>query len=372
MKVFIIHATAGAGHLKAAQALYQAFISHAKVDDQIKKIDALDYTNPFFKKAYPSVYLFLVRHAPFLWGGIFHILNYGPIKPIINAVRHFFNALQGRRLIDYVLKESPDAVICEHFLSAELMSHLKRNGRFKGLVLCGVTDFGVHQFWINDGTDYYFVASRMTKDELITKGVPDEKVIITGIPVEEKFSKEMSKTQMRSNLGLDSDKFTVLITSGGFGVGPIRKIAELLDGLDSELQMLVICGKNAQMLDYFKEQKFKKKIKVFGYVNNMEECMEASDIIISKSGGLTVSESLVKGLPMLIIRPIPGQEMRNAQIIENEKIGIRLNDINDVTKQVEIMLEGDGKVLKQMRANALKLAKPMAAQGIYQWVKENL
>ncbi len=372
MKILIIHATAGAGHLKAAQALHQAFLVHGNDSDQIKKIDVLDYTNGFFKKAYPAVYIFLVRYTPFLWGWIFHLLNYGPLKPFINSMRHFFNALQSKPLIKYVLEEAPDAVICEHFLSAELMSHLKCSGRFKGLVLCGVTDFGVHQFWINDGTDFYFVASEMTKTELISKGVAQEKIIVIGIPVEEKFSKQISRKEMREKLGLDADKFTVLITSGGFGVGPIKKIAQFLDDSPSEMQMLVICGKNAQMLNYFKEAAFKKKIKVFGYVNNMEECMEASDIIISKSGGLTVSESLVKGLPMIIIRSIPGQEMRNAEIIEDANIGIRLSDVSQVTQEVEKMLEGDGRVLKQMRDNALKLAKPKAAEGIYQWVKENL
>ncbi|MCG2712241.1 MAG: UDP-N-acetylglucosamine 2-epimerase [Candidatus Omnitrophica bacterium] len=372
MKILIIHATAGAGHLKAAQALHQAFLANGKESDEIKKIDALDYTNDFFKKAYPAVYIFLIRYAPFLWGWIFHMLNCRWLKPLINSIRHFFNAVHSKRLISYVLNEQPEAVICEHFLSAELMAHLKRKGRFKGYVFCGITDFGVHQFWINEGTDFYFVASEMTKDELICKGVPQEKVIITGIPVDEKFSKEISKTQMRLKLGLDEGKFTVLITSGGFGVGPIKKIAGLLDEIPSDLQMLVICGKNPQLLDFFKKQTFKKKIKAFGYVNNMEECMEASDIIISKSGGLTVSESLVKGLPMLIIRPIPGQEMRNAQIIEDYKIGIRMKDVSEVTDQVEKMLEGDGKVLKEMKENALKLAKPKAAQRICAWVTEKL
>ncbi|MFH1092729.1 MAG: glycosyltransferase [Candidatus Omnitrophota bacterium] len=372
MKILIIHATAGAGHLKAAQALHQAFFTNAQESDEIKKIDALDYTNDFFKKAYPAVYIFLVKYVPFLWGWIFHLLNCGSLRPIIRPMRHFFNSIQCKKLISYVLNEAPDAVICEHFLSAELMSHLKRKGKFKGYVLCGVTDFGVHQFWINEGTDFYFVASEMTKDELVCKRVPEEKVIITGIPVEEKFSKKISKTQMRLKLGLDESKFTVLITSGGFGVGPIKKIAGLLDEIQADLQMLVICGQNPQLLDFFKHQTFKKKIKVFGYVNNMEECMEASDIIISKSGGLTVSESLVKGLPMLIIRPIPGQEMRNAQIIEDYKIGIRINCISELTEQVEKMLEGEGKVLKEMKDNALKLAKPDAAQRICQWVTENL
>ncbi len=372
LKILIIHATAGAGHLKAAQALHQAFLLSAKEGDEIKKIDALDYTNVFFKKAYPTVYIFLVRYAPFLWGLIFHLFNCRALKPLINFIRHLFNSIQGKRLIRYVLNEQPDAVICEHFLSAELMSHLKRNGKFRGYVFCGVTDFGVHQFWINEGTDFYFVASQMTKDELVKKGVANEKVVVTGIPVEDKFSKEMSKSQMRLKLGLDQDKFTVLITSGGFGIGPIKKIVRILDAIASDLQMLVICGKNARLLEFFKEQTFKKKVRVFGYVNNMEECMEASDIIISKSGGLTVSESLVKGLPMMIIKPIPGQEMRNAQIIENSEIGIRLNNVSEVKPQVEKMLQGQGKVIRRMKENALKLARPKAAQRIAQWVREEL
>jgi processive 1,2-diacylglycerol beta-glucosyltransferase len=364
LKIFIVHATAGAGHLKAAEALYKAFLDAAISDVEVKKIDALDYTDSFFKKAYPAVYIFLVKYLSFLWGIFFHALDIGLLKPLINKIRHFFNAFFGRKLVNYVLNEKPDIIICEHFLSAELMSNLKKQGRFTGKVFVGVTDFGVHQFWVNEGTDAYFVASEKTRDELNRQGIHSEKIFVTGIPVEKKFSQSLKKDEVYSKLGLSKDKFTVLVTSGGFGVGPIKKIVSCLDAMDRQLQVLVICGRNKELPRFFSKQKFKKTVKVFGFVNNMEEFMEAAELIISKSGGLTVSESLVKGLPMIIIKPIPGQEMKNAQIIEEYNIGLRLTDLNELRSKIEMLLANDGKILREMHENALKLAKPHAAQGI--------
>ncbi|MCP4649998.1 MAG: glycosyltransferase [PVC group bacterium] len=372
MKILIIHASAGAGHRKAAEALSHSFTSRNIPNAEILKIDALDYTNPFFKKAYPAVYMFLVRYVPLVWGIFFDLLNFPPLIPVFGFMRRLFNGLQGRPLIKYILKEQPEVVICVHFFSAQLLARLKEKGLYKGLVVCGVTDFGVHQFWINKGTDYYFVASDLTKEELINKGVPSEKIRVTGIPIEEKFRKCHSQESMREKLGIDTQELTILVTSGGFGVGPIEKIVDCLDGMDESLQMLIICGKNAGLQELLAGKNLKKKVKVFGYVTNMDECMNASDLIISKSGGLTVSESLAKGLPMIIIRPIPGQETRNAEIIEKYNIGTRLINIDDIIGQISSFLSDDQKKLKQMKENTTKIAKPDAAENVSKWVIEDL
>ena len=114
------------------------------------------------------------------------------------------------------------------------------------------------------------------------------------------------------------------------------------------------------------------KVIVFGYVTNMDECMNASDLIISKSGGLTVSEALAKGLPMIIVKPIPGQETRNAEVIEKYNIGIRLINLDDITGQISSFLADDQKKLKQMKENTTRIAKPDAAEKISKWVIEDL
>ncbi|MBU1042946.1 MAG: UDP-N-acetylglucosamine 2-epimerase [Candidatus Omnitrophica bacterium] len=367
MKVFIIHATAGAGHKKAAEALYNSFRKINPDKNQVQNIDALDYTNAFFKRAYPEVYIFLVSYVPWLWGIIFHLLNSSLLKPIINPIRSFFNSLQGAPLLNYVKEQQPDVIICEHFMSAQLMAALKTKGLIKAMVVCGVTDFGVHQFWVNKGIDFYLVASESTKEEIISMGVKADKIRVTGIPIEDKFSKITDRNQLFSKLGLKQNKFTVLVTSGGFGVGPIKKIVEHLDNMSRDLQIAVVCGKNADMYDYFKAAVFKKNVQANGFINNMDEFMECADLIISKSGGLTVSESLAKNLPMLIIKPIPGQETRNAEIIEKYNIGRRLFDVNKVAALVEEILADDHKILNQMKENAKKLARPNAAEEICQW-----
>jgi len=371
LKIMILHASAGAGHRKAAEALHHSFTNCAP-DAQVEKIDILDYTNPFFKKAYPEVYIFLVTHIPLVWGLLFDFLNFRPLKPLINPIRLFFNKLHAKPMLAHIIKEQPDVVVCEHFMSAQLMSHLKRTGKYKGHVVVGVTDFGVHQFWVNKGTDYYFVASDITQKELIQKGIEKEKIMVTGIPIEEKFSKDLDKAGIRKTLGLDPDKFTVLVTSGGFGVGPIKEIVERLDAMENDLQIAVVCGKNKGMFDLLSDKIFGKTVKAFGYVHNMDEFMEAADLIVSKSGGLTVSESLAKGLPMIIIKPIPGQETRNAEIIEEYRIGMRLHKVENISEQVKMLLLDEGKLLKEMQSNANQLAKPRAAEGICQWIIKEL
>ncbi|MFH2138572.1 MAG: glycosyltransferase [Candidatus Omnitrophota bacterium] len=372
MKILIIHASAGAGHVKAAEALSHAFKKNCPEGLSVITIDALDYTNAVFKKSYPAVYIFLVKHFPLLWGACFHFLNFSPLMPIITFFRLIFNKFHGRGLIEYILREKPEVIICEHFFSAQLVSYLKTAGKFKGYVLCGITDFGVHRFWINKGTDYYLVASESTKRELLQKGVEQEKILVTGIPIEQRFSRQCSKDQLRDNLGLDKNLFTILVTSGGFGVGPIEKIVYSLDDMNIDLQILVICGKNNQMYDSLKARDFKKKAVVLGYVTNMDECMGAADMIVSKSGGLTVSESLAKGLPMIIIKPIPGQEMRNAEIIEENNIGVRLIDLEEITEKITLFLKDDKKILNEMRKNTKVIAKPDAANRISQWVIKDL
>lgn len=371
MKILIIHAAAGAGHRKAAEALYD-YLEQGDFDNiTVTKIDALDYTNALFKKAYPAVYLFLVSYLPFVWGIFFQLLNFAPLVPVIGLIRHGFNYIAGRSLIKYVLEENPDVIICEHFFSAELISYLKRKGAFGGLVVCGVTDFGVHQFWINKGTDYYFVASEITKDELKEKGVSAEKIIVSGIPIGDQFSKDLNKENLRDEAGLDKKRFTVLVVSGGFGVGPISEIVNCLDKINKDLQVIVICGHNKGLYNSLSSGTYSKVVKVFGYVHNMHEIMAMADVIISKSGGLTVSESLAMELPMIIMKPIPGQETRNAEIIERYEIAKRLLNVNHLTGHIELLLDNDQQLLAVMKENTRKLAKPQAAEVICQWIIKN-
>ncbi len=372
MKILIIYASAGAGHRKAAEALYNSFNCLNLPKLSIQKIDALDYTNSIFKRMYPAVYIFLVKYLSFLWGIFFHFLNCPQLAPLIGNLRHFFNYLNGKPLCRYILGERPDIVLCVHFFSAELIASLKASRLFKGLVICGVTDFGVHRFWINKGTDFYLVASEMTKDELKRKGVAADKILVTGIPVGRKFSEAKQKDVICDKLGLDKDRFIVLVTSGGFGVGPIKRIVNNLDRMDRPLQIVVICGKNAQLYEFLNKQRFRKTVKVFGYVNNMDEFMSIAGIIITKSGGLTVSESLAKELPMMIIKPIPGQEARNAQVLEKYNAGVRLLDVDLLINQMDQLLDNDMQKLNEMRKNAQMLAKPHAADRICQWVVKDL
>jgi len=372
MKILITHASAGAGHRKAAEALRNGFIAAGVEASAVRVIDVLDHSNQFFRWAYPAVYMFLVRSAPLLWGFGFNLANAAWLGWLVDPLRRVTNAINAAPFVKLVKVEQPDAVISMHFMSAQLMAHLKRRSGIVTRMITGVTDFGVHRFWINKGTDAYSVASDLTQQELVQKGVPLERIKVTGIPIEQKFARPLDKNAMRKKLGLQPDIATVLVTSGGFGVGPLKEIVRDIDGLDEPLQMLVVCGKNPELFAYFKACSHRKPMAVFEYVHNMDECMAAADLIISKSGGLTVSESMARSLPMIIIKPIPGQETRNAEVLEYYGAGVRALTVEQAGRAVRELLADSGKKLVEMRRKAGQIARPSSAQEFAQWILASL
>jgi processive 1,2-diacylglycerol beta-glucosyltransferase len=164
MKILVIHATAGAGHKKAAEAIYHGI--QGKTSYDVRLVDALDYTNSFFKYSYPSFYTFVVSHMSWLWAICFAILNVPILQPVIRFIRRIYNGINAHRLEDFLKAEQFDYIICTQFLSAEVAAFLKRRGKIKSKVVCVVTDFDVHRIWIAKGIDYYTGASEHTRSRL--------------------------------------------------------------------------------------------------------------------------------------------------------------------------------------------------------------
>jgi processive 1,2-diacylglycerol beta-glucosyltransferase len=265
-----------------------------------------------------------------------------------------------------LIRENPDFVISTHFLPSQLVSDLKKDGRIRSKLFTVITDFGVHPFWVSANTDIYIVASELTKEQLILKKIAPEKIMVLGIPIDAKFRVGFERSVLFKRLNLEEGKFTVLIVTGSFGIGPID---EIVDSLHSQMQLLVVCARNKGLFARLNRKKY-PGVKVYGFVNNIEELMAVSDAIITKPGGLSLSETLAMELPPIFISPIPGQETENAKIMNSYGIGESAQDPAEIKNIISDYKTHPDK-LNRVKENIGKVKKPSAAEGLYNVICQN-
>jgi processive 1,2-diacylglycerol beta-glucosyltransferase len=372
MKIFIVHAPAGAGHKSAAFAIKDAF-DKAKTGHDVRVIDSLEYTNRLFRWMYIWGYNFMVSKAPFLWSFSFYITDFKPIRPLIRSFRRMVNFVNGYAFYRLVRKERPDCIVTTHFFATEIVSNLKLSKMYAGELVTVITDYGVHDFWISSQVDIYAVASEYTKKELVSKGISPEKIRVLGIPVQEKFTRRWERAEAARNLGLEEGLFTVLIIGGGLGVGPIAQMVETIARTQEPFQLMVVCGKNESLKKEIEEiaSKARTPMKVYGFADNVNELMDACDVMISKPGGLSISEAMVKGVPVIVNTFIPGQEENNLNFLEKNGVGVGTKTIAQTLDKLEYLFRHK-ELLDGMRAKAKQLGKPSSASDIVLLVLETV
>ncbi len=363
-KILVLSASAGAGHIKAAQAIEKALVQ-LNAADEILNVDTLQYTNKLFRSLYSKAYIEMVKKAPGVFGWLYDYTD----KPWQNERKRLaFTKLNTRRFIKMLTKYQPDIIICTYFLPAEIISWLKAKQRLNARQVIIVTDFDVHAMWLCHHYEQYFVALEETKQHLNELGIPENKLTTTGIPIDPVFAIKKDKKEMRSKYGLDPDKLTILVSAGGFGVGPIENMVKVLQKLRHPAQILAMCGHNEELYRRLSHIQHKNgglpvKINPVGFTDQMDEYMSASDILLGKTGGLTMSEALAKGLAFVIVNPIRGQEERNSDHLLENGVGIRCNNIPVLAYKIDRMLDEPGR-FKKMQQRSLEMGKPNAALDI--------
>lgn len=355
-RILILYATAGAGHKKAAEAIERA--AEARGLD-IEMADIARFMSGPTRRFYSDGYLFLISRLPWLWA-ILYSLSDTPVLKIINvSLRRFINAILCRRLIAYLLQTKPETVISTQFLTSEVVSYTKIKHNLPTRLITVITDFGVHNFWINPRTDMYCCASETSKQILLQKGVPERQIAVTGIPLDEKFTRPLTRPEVNEEFRLQNNTFTALIVTGGIGVGPIETIVDLLK---DDVQLLVVCGSNKKLYGSLSQKNY-KNVHVFEFVDFMQKLMRACDVIVTKAGGLTVTEGLAMELPMVFFFLIPGQESINAATVAREEAGFIARSPFEI-KQLVLALKNNPESLASRRAKAKAMAKPDSCQKI--------
>ena len=366
MKILILHVEAGYGHRKAAEAVGNELTSRKIPGLEVEVLDALEKTNPLFRRAYPAVYFRLVLWVPWLWGFFFHVVDLPWIQPLVVICRRIFNSLNAGGLHAFLKEERFDYVFTTHFMANEVTAALKKTGAIQSKLITAVTDFDVHRIWLSTQTDCYAVASDWTQQKLLQLGVAKEKIRVTGIPVGEQFAPPADRGELKKKLGLKENIFTVLMATGSFGVGPIEDILRILE-LEDGLQVLVVCGYNRSLAERLRGGNY-RGAKILGLVENMNELMAVSDCMVTKPGGLSIAEALVSQLPMIFFYPIPGQETGNVRVLHEYGIGSLPLDVQGVAGELRKLKSSRDAHLTAVKQTQ-RLARPAAVRDIISLIK---
>ncbi len=362
-RILILSASVGAGHLRAAEAVEAALretLPHATV----KNLDVLEMTNRLFRRLYSRFYLDLVNKAPHVLGYFYDLLDQ-PSRSGRNRGDRLRLALEKLNLRPFIkfLKAQPwDLVINTHFLPAEIIASLRKKKELTLPQVTVTTDFETHRLWVNQPCERYFTATEDGALYLQHWGVPASDTCASGIPVHPVFSRPKERDALLAKHELAGDRPIVLQLAGGFGVGPVERLYQALLSVAVPLQVVAVAGRNEALKSDLQKVAVppKHRAKVLGFTKEIDELMAVADLVMSKPGGLTTSETLARGAVMVVVNPIPGQESRNSDFLLESGAAIKVNNVGTLAHKVTELLS-DRARLQQLRANVRKVARPRAA-----------
>lgn len=363
-KIAIFSVSAGAGHVRAAQALEAAAVKWYP-DVETVHVDLMELVPKLFKTVYADTYIKVVERHPAFWGYLYDKSDRERVDSALSKLRIAVERLNTRKLRQVLTDIAPDHVICTHFLPAQLLARKIRKGTFNKPVWVQVTDFDVHALWLHDRMSGYFAAHEEVAWRMAERGIPADTIHVTGIPIMPVFGEPQSQSKCAMEFGLDPDRTTILMMSGGAGVGGIEVLADRLLRLEGDFQLMALAGRNEQLLAELRKLAERHPGRLFpmGFTRVIERIMAASDLAITKPGGLTTSECLAVGLPLIVVSPIPGQEERNADFLLENGAAMKACDAGALAWRVNTLL-GDRKRLTLMGANARRVGRPDAARQV--------
>jgi len=361
-KVLFISAPVGAGHVRAARAVGAA-IRRLAPAVETDFADVFAFFHPLLGRTILAGYLKLLDVFPQAYGAAY---SWGNTSRLALAGRQRISACLAGRMRRYIEAARPAAVVVTHATPAGLMAHLTAAGHLALPTVAVVTDFVVHRLWVYPELGDYFVAHEDMRSYLAANGIAATRSRAVGIPVDERFAAPLARPEAAAGLDLRADRPTVLIMGGGAGVMPMPEIIGALDSLGLPFQIIAVAGYNTALrrrLAALAASLRHCRLLPLGFVDNVHQLMAAADFLISKPGGLTAAEALVKGLPLIVYRPIPGQEEANTGFLVARGAAVRVGSAAAL-RSVAAELTARPEKLAAMREAALALGRPRAAEDI--------
>ena len=366
-KVMIFYAAYGGGHLSAARSIKENIETNYS-DVEVMLVDCMEYVSKYVNKVTTKAYSEMAKKAPRTWGRVYWHSQKGPLAHISTTSNKMLSIKLNKLLQDF----NPDVIISTHPFGTQMCAYLKKQGKLDAKIATVMTDYAPHDQWLvfNHYVDYYFVSHEGMKKQLNEKGIPNEKIFATGIPLSNKFLLKYDKSEILESFGLSPDRKTVLFFGGGeFGLGKTQtfKIFKSFVECHENIQIVAIAGKNPKMKESFENLVYElgkfDKVKILEYTNKVPELMSISDLVVTKPGGLTTTESLASGLPIVVINPIPGQEEENATYLEENKVAIWIRKDDNVEEILNNLFSNPDK-MQEMKIRARLIAKKNSTKDI--------
>ncbi len=360
-RIILMYISEVSGHRSATMAIEKA-LKELSPKCEILKINAFNYTNPIAEKVINRIDMEGMKHAPKVWDYLYDNHSVAKsLEKIKNSV-HKSNSPKLKKLFD---KFNPDLVVCTQAFPCGMVADYKKVYASNLPLVAVLTDYIPHSYWVYDTVDFYITPSEDVSERLAKKGVVPSKIKSLGIPFDHKFNQKLNSAEIFHKLNLDPHKPVVLIMGGGQGLGPIKTIVKSLEKVKQDIQELIITGTNKKLYRSLRRKirRYKKEIHLFGFVQNIHELMFISKVIISKPGGVTTAEVLSARLPMVIVKPIPGQEINNTNFLTHKGAAIKVDEPKEVYQVIDELLENKTKT-ENLRLAAAEIAKPNASMDL--------
>lgn len=357
-KILLMYITHGSGHHSATLAIEQA-INTFNPHPEVLNINGFGYSHPIMEKIIHAIYMNVIHKAPRIWDSIYDNPTFASRTNYMKETIHRRNRYKIKRLVE---SENCKVVVCSQAFPCGLVADYKKHCPTDIKLIAVVTDFIPHSYWVYDEVDFYIIGSNEAKDTLLNRGVKEEKIKLFGIPVDPKFSKVHNKKTVADELNIALDKPVILIMGGSRGIGPIKELIKELDNLNFNAHLLVVTGINKRLFNYLKKVNSKHKMQVFGRIDYIDKLMTVADILVTKPGGVTTAEALAVGLPMLIIKSLPGQEQKNTNFLLKRGVVQKADNIKDAADKLNLLLNSNNKeALGTLKERISKISMPSPA-----------
>ena len=361
MRILLLYISEVSGHHQATIAIENA-LKLLDPEVEILNLNAFNYTNPITEKIINRLYLGVIKRTPGIWDYLYDNPAVVERTHKIKELIHKHNSPKLKKLFD---EFRPNVVVCSQAFPCGMVADFKKTYN-SNIPLVGVlTDYAPHSYWIYDTVDYFVAPSQEVRDRFIQKGVAAEKIKVYGIPIGPKFALKHNKEELAKGFGLSSEKPIILAMGGGQGLGPLNKIVSAFKKMRIDSQLVVVAGSNKKLYRKLERRikSHKKKIFLYKFISNIDELMEIATLIITKAGGLTTAEALSKGLPMVIIKPLPGQEEVNTTYFLNKGAAVKITNDKLIAQFIQELISNP-LTLKAMQEAALKISRPRSSLDI--------